>query len=412
MRIALTLLVVFAFASSANAATKFLGWHSGGAFYYQAIDDKVRVCREDASDIPAGFPEGTNIGPGSACGDLPAQMGTLKAIDYAKKDLKGASTAKKNAFGVDVKLEQKDNKVIVFVVDGPDKKEKLGETGATEPMKISDVQWRNDGRAVAVVVEPAKPEKGAAATSTLFIGDVSKLLVGGPAGHKRAEQLHAQGQALMKKRDWSGAGKRFEEAIEADSEWSQVRYARAAAEAQGGVGRTAMIENLQWLKDRSEKDASAKRLLAAAKGDHAFDSWAGEPEVRELLGLPKVGTMDVTARLLELRGVWTLQGATCKAPWITLAFKKGDTKKGAPVTMTVAEACKGKKTPPKTAAGVYGSTTGGPFEVQFKKPIEGQPAKAVIVLDGSYQQLKLQPESGDPIGTFEPGAARIEDSAL
>jgi hypothetical protein len=407
-----TVLVVSAFAVDAHAATKFLGWHASGAFYYQQVDDKVRVCREDASDIPSGFPEGTNIGPGSACGDLPAEMGAMKALDYAKKDLKGATTAKKNSFGVDVKLEQKDNKATVFVVDGPDKKEKLGDIGATEPLKISDVQWRNDGRAVAVVVEPAKPVKGAPATSTLFIGDVSKLLVGGPAGRKRAEQLHAQGQALMKKRDWSGAGKRFEEAIEADAEWAQARYARAAAEAQGGVGRTAMIENLQWLKDASAKDASAKKLLAGAKDDHAFDSWAGEPEVRELLGLPAVGTMDVTTRLLERKGVWTLQGATCKAPWITLAFKKGDAKKGAPVTMTVAEACKGKKTPPKSAAGVYGSPAGGPFEIQFKKPIEGQPAKAVIVLDGSYQQLKLQPESGDPIGPFEPGAARIEDSAL
>lgn len=410
--VAVALIMTLAFASSANAATKFLGWHSSGAFYYQSVDDKVRVCREDASDIPSGFPEGTNIGPGSACGDLPAETGGVKALDYAKKDLKGASTAKKNPFGIDVKLEQKDNKAIVFVVDGPDKKEKLGETGATEPLKITDVQWRNDGRAVAVVVEPAKPAKGAASVSTLFIGDVSKLLVGGPAGRKRAEQLHAQGQALMKKRDWSGAGKRFEEAIEADGEWSQVRYARAAAEAQGGVGRTAMIENLQWLKSKGEKDASAKKLLAGAKDDHAFDSWAGEPEVRELLGLPAVGTMDVTTRLLERKGVWTLQGATCKSPWITLAFKKGDTKKGAPVTMTIAEACKGKKTPPKTAAGVYGSPAGGPFEIQFKKPIEGQPAKAVLVLDGSYQQLKLQPDSGDPMGPFEPGAARIEDSAL
>lgn len=413
-------LITSAFASTANAATKFLGWHSSGAFYYQLVDDgagggaKVRVCREDASDIPAGFPEGTNIGPGSACGDLPAEMGGVKALDYAKKDLKGASTAKKNPFGVDVKLEQKDNKAVVYVVDGPDKKEKLGEIGATEPLKIADVQWRNDGRAVAVVVEPAKPVKGAVAVSTLFIGDVSKLLVGGPAGRKRAEQLHAQGQALMKKRDWSGAGKRFEEAIEADGDWAQARFARAAAEAQGGVGRTAMIENLQWLKDRSEKDPSAKKLLAGAKDDHAFDAWAGEPEVRELLGLPAVGTMDVTTRLLERKGVWTLQGATCKAPWITLSFKKGDTKKGAPVTMTVAEACKGKKSPPKTAAGVYGSPAGaaGPFEIQFKKPIEGQPAKAVLVLDGSYQQLKLQPESGDPIGPFEPGAARIDDSTL
>lgn len=403
-------------ATTSHAGTRFLGWHASGAFHYLAIDEggvtKVRVCRDDASDIPAGFPEGTNIGPGNACGDLPAEIGGVKALDYAKKDLKGAATSKKNPFGVDVKLEQKDGKATVLVVDGPDKKEKLGEVASSEPLKIADTQWRADGRAVAVIVEPAK--KTATSTSTVVIGDVSKLLVGGPAGRKRAEKLHAQGQALMKKRDWSGAGKLFEEAIAADGEWAQARYARAAAEAQGGVGRSAMIENLQWLKDKSEKDTQAKKLLGGAKDDHAFDAWAGEPEVRELLGLPAVGTMDVPARLLERKGVWTMQGATCKTPWITLAFKKGDMKKGAPVTMTVAEACKGKKSPPKTATGVWGApgAATGPFEVQFKKPIEGQPAKAVVVLDGSYQQLKLQPESGDPIGPFEPGAARIEDSEL
>lgn len=411
--------VVFSLAGAlpAHAAgMKFLGWHQSGAFYYQIVDDKVRVCRDDPSDMPAGFPEGTNIGPGSACGDLPAEIGGVKALDYARKDLKGAKTDKKNAFGVDVKLEQKDGKATVFVVDGPEKKEKLGEVASSEPLKIVDTHWRTDGRAVAVVVEPAKGKSTATgtATGTLFIGDVSKLLVGGPAGRKRAEKLHAQGQALMKKRDWSGAGKLFEEALEADADWAQAHYARAAAEAQGGVGRTAMIENLQWLKERSDKDPSAKKLLAGAKDDHAFDSWAGEPEVRELLGLPAVGTMDVPARLLERKGAWTLQGATCKSPWITLAFKKGDTKKGAPLAVTVADSCKGKKTQ-KTGAGVWGNASAGgtgPFEIVIKKPIEGVPAKATIVLDGSYQQFKLQPEAGDPIGPFEPGAARIDDSTL
>lgn len=397
-----------AFAGPAHASTKFLGWHASHAFHYQLLEDgKVRVCREDASDIPTGFPEGTNIGPGALCAELPAEVAGKKALDYAKADLKGAATSKKNPFGLDVKLEQKDGKAEVFVVDGPDKKEKLGETGATEPLKIADTQWRGDGRAVAVVVEPAK----AKSPSTLFIGDVSKLLVGGPAGRKRAEKLHQQGQALMKKRDWSAAGKLFEEAIEADPEWAQVRYARAAAEAQGGVGRSAMIDNLQWLKEHAEKDAAAKKLLAGAKDDHAFDAWAGEPEVRELLGLPAVSTMDVPGRLLERKGTWTLQGATCKSPWITLAFKKGDTKKGAPVAITIAESCKGKKTS-KSASGVYGSKDGGPFVVEVKKPVEGFPATSTIVLDGSYQSLKLQPPEGEPLGSFEPGAARIDDSTL
>ena len=413
MRIALVVAAAALVSSSASAAgIKFLGWHASGAFHYQSVEDagavKLRVCREDKTDIPSGWPEGTNIGPGDVCAELPAEIGGMKAADYAKKDLKGSSTAKKNPFGVDVKLEQKDGKAELFVIDGPDKKEKLGEVGATEPLKIADVQWRNDGRAVAVVVEPVKKT---ANVSTLFFGDVSKLLVGGPAGRKRAEKLHAEGQKLFKKRDWSGAGKLFEEAITADAEWAQGRYARAAAEAQGGVGRSAMIENLQWLKDNSDKDPAAKKLLAQAKGDAAFDAWSGEPEVRDLLGLPKVSTMDVPARLLERNGTWTLQGATCKSPWLTLSFKKGDAKKGGAVNVTVAESCKGKKAQ-KTGAGTYAPSAGGPFELVLKKPVDGVPAKATLVLDESYQQLKLQPEAGDPLGPFEPGAARIDDSTL
>lgn len=410
MRIVLALVIVAsAFVpSSARAATvKFLGWHQSGAFHYQSVDDaglvKVRVCREDPSDIPSGWPEGTNIGPGDLCAELPAELNGVKAVDYARKDLKGARTEKKSPFGIDVKLEQKDGKAELMLTDGPGKREKLGEVGATEALKVTDVQWRSDGRAVAVVIEPARKAVG---TSSIFFGDVSKLLIGGPAGHRRAEMLHGEGQKLFKKRDWSGAGKLFEEAIVADAEWPQGRYARAAAEAQGGVGRSAMIENLQWLKDRSDKDVFAKKLLAQAKSDPAFDAWCGEPEVRELLGLPKVSTMDVPTRLLERNGTWTLQGATCKSPWLTLAFKKGGG-----VSLTVAESCKGKKTQ-RNGGGAFAATSGGPFEIVFKKAVDGAPSKATIVLDESYQQLKLQPENGDPLGPFEPGAARIDDSTL
>jgi hypothetical protein len=236
---------------------------------------------------------------------------------------------------------------------------------------------------------------------------VKKLLVGGPVGRKVAEKRYAAGQALYKKRDWSAAGNQFEQAITADPEWAPPRYARAAAEAQGGIGRTAMIENLQWLKEHADKDATSKKLLAQARDDDAFDAWVGEPEVRELIGLPKVSTLDVTSRLLERKGTWTLQGATCSRPWITIAFKKGGS-----ANITVAESCKGKKTSKSTAA-TYKASAAGPFELDVKKPIEGVniPAKSTLVLDESYQQLKLKANS-DALGPFEPGAARIDDSTL
>jgi hypothetical protein len=388
--------------SSSMAAPKFLGWHPGGGFSYQADGDKVQVCREDTSDIPAGWPEGVQIGPGAACGDVPAQVGTLSALDYAKKDTKGQKTEKKSPFGLDVKLDASGATPTVLVVDGPDKKLKLGDVDAKDA-KLGAVVWRPDGRAVAVSVTGAKP--------ALFVGNVSSLLVGGPAGRKLAQRLVDEGQKLYKKRDWSGAGKLFEDAIAADGNFAAARFARAAAEAQGGVGRSAMIENLTWLKEHADKDAQAKKLLAQAKDDAAFDAWVGEPEVRELVGLPRVSSMDVPARLLERKGTWTLQGATCKSPWVTLQMKALKNNQG-PVVVTVADSCKGKKTQ-KAGAGTLQVTSTGAWEIVLKKPIEGSnfPQRSTIVLDEGYQQLKLQ--SGDQIlGTFEPGAARIDDSTL
>ena len=40
------------------------------------------------------------------------------------------------------------------------------------------------------------------------------------------------------------------------------------------------------------------------------------------------------------------------------------------------------------------------------------PAKATMVLDESYQQIKLAAPDGAELGTFEPGAARVDDSTL
>lgn len=418
------LLVLGLGAGSARADRQtFLGWHSSGAFSYQTVESAtgtvVRVCREDPNDVPVGWPEGVSIGPGSLCGDLPAQVGSTAALDYAKKDLKGARAEKKSPFGLDLKLERSDDKSVVLVLNGPDgkdgsKKEQVAELRGTPPLKVADALWRVDGKQLAVSLEPeAKPAKGAekSAPRWVFVVDVSKLLVGGPAGRKVAERAHAAGQALYKKRDWSGAGKRLEEAIAADPDWAPARYLRAAAEAQGGVGRTAMIENLSWLKERGDKDAQAKKLLAQAKGDSAFDAWIGEPEVRELLGLPKVSSMDVPSRLLERTATWTLQGATCSRPWLTLAFKAA--KGGGTATLTVAESCKGKKSS-KSGALTWKQGAAGTFELELKKPIEGVafPAKATMVLDDSYQQLKLVGADGAELGAFEPGAARVDDSTL
>src|SRR3954466_10173516 len=88
--------VAAAAATSAHATPKFLGWHPSGAFAYVVDDAAVHVCREDTSDVPAGWPEGVSVGPGASCGDVPEKVGALSALDYAKKDTKGTKTDKKS----------------------------------------------------------------------------------------------------------------------------------------------------------------------------------------------------------------------------------------------------------------------------------------------------------------------------
>ncbi len=398
MRFLVVALVVTS-AAAASATPRFVGWSPSGGFAWFADGAAVQVCRVDKTDVPDGWPEGASVGPGAACGDVPAQLDGAAALDAAKKNVKGSRALAKNPYGLEVKIEDADGKPTVLVMDGPDKKQPLGDAGEAS---VADVKWRPDGKAVAVTLVNKKDKTG-----SVIVDAVDKLLVGGRAGHKLAQKLYGDSQKLYKKRDWAGAGRILEDAITADPDWAPARYARAAAEAQGGMGRTAMIDNLQWLKEHADKDKEAKKLLARAKSDKAFDAWIGDPEVRELVGMPKVSSMDVPARLLERDGVWTAQGATCKTPWLTLQFKKGGAAR-----LTVAESCKGKKTS-KAVAAVLKQTPAGPFSLELKKAVDGVPQKSTLVLDDTYQQLKLQPDGdGDAVGTFEPGGPRLEDSTL
>ena len=162
-----------------------------------------------------------------------------------------------------------------------------------------------------------------------------------------------------------------------------------------------------------------QRLVDGAKKDAAFDAWCGEPEVRELLGLPAVSSMDVPARLTERTATWTLQGSSCRNPWATLVFAPGrpgkDGKIAGQGSLEIAESCKGQKTKQKQALS-WTQTPAGPFVVTTKPLEQGSlkvPARATIVLDDTHQQLKLAPDDGgDAIGTFEPGRALIDDSVL
>jgi hypothetical protein len=416
----------FAVASTAALAEsqRFIGWHESGDVSYLSVVTEagkppvVRVCRVNGDDVPAAWPPALAVGPGVLCADLSDEAAGAAAGDFAKHETATNKPQRSSPFGLKVELAVDGTKHTVTVSDGPEKKLALPVVESAEPLKLGEVLWRKDGGSVAVALEPAKkPDKGALANRVVVVADTTSLLVGGPAGRKVAQAKEKQAAALLKKREWSDAGRVLDEAIAADPTYAPVRYQRAAAEAQGGIGRTAMIENLTWLK--ASTDPTAKKLLEAAKKDRVFDAWAGEPEVRELLGLPAVSTMDVPARLLERTASWTLPGATCKAPWLTLVFGKA-TAKGGKGTLEIAQSCKGKKTKSKQAF-TWEQTAAGSYDVVTKAVEVGGvkiPARSTLVLDDSYQQLKLRPAGEgvdadiEALGNFEPGVAHVDDSML
>jgi hypothetical protein len=418
------------FVAAPDERQGFLGWHVSGEVHYAAQLDEagkpagVRVCRSQGNDVPPAWPANVTVGAGVLCAVVnDAEVGG-PAATFAQREVDGTKPLKASPWGLKVELVTSTDGPTtthsVSVVDGgsKDRAIALARVTAPEVLKLGEVVWRNDGAAVALALESSKGGKGPRGRRFVVVGEVGPLLVGGAAGRKVAVAKEKDALALMKKRDWSGAGRVLDEAIAADAGYAPARYARAAAEAQGGIGRTAMIDNLTWLKTASTTDATAKKLLEGAKKDAAFDAWCGEPEVRELLGLPAVGTMDVPTRLLERTATWTAQGATCRSPWVTLTFAPGKAGKDGRVagtgTIEIAESCKGKKAKQKQPF-AWAQSAAGPFVVTTK-PVEvggvAVSASSTIVLDDTHQQLKLQPDGGDVSATFEPGRALIDDSVL
>ncbi len=409
----------------------FLGWHPSGAVHYLTLLDAtkklagVRVCRERSDEVPAAWPSAVKLDAGVLCVLLDEATLGGPVAPFAMGELGGSKPLKVAPWGLKVELATTTEGSVTshaLVVVDPGTKDRslpLPLVVADEAMKLGDVVWRADGASVAIALQSGKPAPGTAGRRLIVVADVGALLRGGgAAGRKVAMAREKEAAALMKKRDWSGAGRVLDDALVADPTFAAARYARAAAEAQGGIGRTAMIENLTWLKQAAATDPTAKKLLDGARKDPAFDAWCGEPEVRELLGLPSVTTMDVPARLTERAATWTLQGASCRTPWVTLVFSAGKAGKEGRITgqgsLEFAESCKGEKKKQKQPLS-WSQTTTGTFEIATA-PIEvsglALPAKATLVLDETHQQLKLAPDGGEPIGTFEPGRALLDDSVL
>jgi hypothetical protein len=410
----------------------FMGWHPSGEVHYLMRVDAaqkpvgVNVCRAVTSETPAAWPAQVKVDAVATCTPVHDEDVGGDPVAFAQSEVAGNKGQKTSPYGLSVELgtssDGSQTTYRLLVVDGGDKTRAMSllPLSSAQVFTLGEVLWRKDGAAVAVALEEKAPPKGTLAKRVVVVADATVLLQGGgPAGRKVAVAKEKEAAALMKKRDWAGAGRVLDEALVADPRFARARYARAAAEAQGGVGRTTMIENLQWLKEASSTDPEAKKLLDSAKRDPVFDAWCGEPEVRDLLGLPAVSTMEVPARLLERAATWSVQGSSCRSPWVTLVFQKAAAgKDGATTgqgTLEVAQSCKGEKKKQKQPFS-WAASPAGPF-VLSTKPLDVLglvlPATSTMVLDDTYQQFKLVPTDGsEALGTFEPGRALLDDAVL
>lgn len=417
MRSVLTAACAFALAFPAAAASReaVIGFGNDADIVAIAVDDDalgrfVRLCRADTTTLPSAWPPALKVDDGVACATLQDVDAGGPAEAFAKDLTKASKPQKAAPFGLKVGLvvEGEGKSHVVTVSSGDDKDGgrtiRLPAVTSDVPLKLKESLWHPKGTLGAVVLDGGK------AASAVVVVDTRELLKGGPAGQKRAVVLLKEAEALLKKKAWSDASAVLDEAIAADDKNAAVRYARAAAEAQSGVGRSAMLEQLTWLKTASAADApskneAAKKLLDGAQKDKAFDAWVGEPEVRELIGLPALSSMTAEARLLERSATWTKQGATCKAPWLTLTFSKGG--KG---SLEIQESCRGKKTKAKQP---FTWTPKEGVVVTWKSAAKEVadvviPADGTLELDGSYQQLRLSADGVSAIGPFEPGTATLD----
>jgi hypothetical protein len=406
--VALVLSVWCSVAARAAGRETLLGFGADADLVAVAVDDDalgrfVRLCRLDPTTLPSAWPPALKIDEGTPCATLSDADAGGPAEALAKELVRSSPPKKGPPFGLKqalvVESDGKEYVVTLTVGDGPNARTvRAASVKSDVPLKLGTSLWHPQGTIGVALLDGGK------ARSVVVVLDARELLKGSPAGALRASALVKDAEALMKKKEWSSAIALLDEAMVADDKSPVVRYARAAAEAQSGVGRTTMLEQLAWLKTAAATEPAAKKLLDGASKDKAFDAWVGEPEVRELVGLPSLSSMSADARLLERSATWTKQGATCKAPWLTLTFTKGG--QG---TLEIQESCRGKKTKAKqpfrwsNADGAVSWKTAGKEVGDVVIPSEGS-----LELDGTYQQLRLSSDGVSAIGPFEPGTATLD----
>jgi hypothetical protein len=397
---------------AATARETLIGVHPDGDLIAVAVDDDtlgdlIRLCRLNTSELPNAWPPALRIDDGNACATLTDDDAGAPAAAFAKALVKGGKTAKTSPWGISVALTVAST-THTLTASGAPKDPTVAKASITVdsalPLSIAEQAFSADGGAVVVALVGGDKRTG---TRQLVFVDLGPALVGGPAGAKLAAARVKEAQKRTAKREWSEAGALLDEALVGNPDDAAVHYARAAVEAQNGIGKSTMVEHLNWLKDKSATMPAAKKLLESAQKDRAFDAWVGEPEVREVLGLPSLSTMSVEARLLERGATFTRQGTSCGRSWLTLTFLKGG--KG---TLQIADSCKGKKSAKKQP---FTWSVDGEFAKLNTKAIDVGDDEHVadalsVELDGTYQQLRLSTDGISAIGPFEPGPANVDDA--
>jgi hypothetical protein len=358
------LLLALSATAEANDA-RFAGWSADGTFYAFVTP----TCGDAARKL---------CGTGEARPTWPAVYGApdandgciedndaLQVLDFDAFDalVKPATPSAKGPGGATVKLvvDRQGAGVLTFTAG---KKKVTADIADIPGGKVKAVYWRADGKRAAVVIEwrLGRSSCDQMTDATVREVDVSALGLAEAAARQASTVANTRGMKSLQDHVWSDARSAFREAIQADATFPLPHYNLACVASITGDLTTARTE-LAWLA--ASDDKAAKALLAKAAKDRDLDAASIDPGVRQILGLPAYGDLDARARLVERGGAWSIEGADCESPFVTIAVS------GKKVKATIVTECQGERTS-KSAAGTIGPGSGGDgtLVLTLKRPSE------------------------------------------
>ena len=345
----LALVVVAPAVARAGWREDFFGWsYDGKQFAYEAGNG----CMDDGYEL------------------CPAAGGECKPGDYVETSALVAPIAAPRPAGVEIAVH---GKKLVVRARGKQVTKTLEwhDTPRTAPV-VKEVAFAPGYRAVAISLryEGKYESCGEHEILEVFGVDVTSLHLKGPGANRgKARARNVAGLIAMRKGDWKGAIKAFDDAIELDESSVLPHYNLASVASIYGDVATVRRE-LRWLQ--ASHGQAAQRALAKAKVDPDLDFASIDPEVRKLLGVPPLPTT-AADRVTERDGVWSSDGVTCKSPSTILTFAKGGT-----LHVTVLAECHGKRTTHALEGHWSAGKKPGTLEVELAKEIPGLPVRATL----------------------------------